>query len=282
MIPPAPTSLLAAVGSLADGEFGFAGTEVGLAVFFLIGLLGGAHCIGMCGPLVTLYADRMPDRRGVTWRDVRQHGLFNLGRTLGYAAVGALMGALGAVLFDAAAVLRVADAVRAVSGVLVGVVIVVAGAGYLLGGRAGTTRSLPVVGGLLARSPPLPGNLFARVHGLLVDRVETWARGPRIVALGTIHAALPCPLLYPAYLYALAVGSPLVGAASLAALGLGTFPTLFAYGALFGSLSADWRGRLHRGLGAAFVALGTIPLFHGLALLGLPVPHFDVPIYQPL
>ena len=28
-----------------------------LAVFFLIGLLGGVHCIGMCGPLVTTYAE---------------------------------------------------------------------------------------------------------------------------------------------------------------------------------------------------------------------------------
>ena len=30
-----------------------------LGVFLLIGLLGGARCLGMCGPLVTTYADRM-------------------------------------------------------------------------------------------------------------------------------------------------------------------------------------------------------------------------------
>ena len=33
--------------------------RVDVALFVLIGLLGGAHCIGMCGPLVTLYASRM-------------------------------------------------------------------------------------------------------------------------------------------------------------------------------------------------------------------------------
>ncbi|MUW15947.1 sulfite exporter TauE/SafE family protein, partial [Halorubrum sp. CBA1125] len=35
------------------------GTDV--LLFLAIGLLGGAHCIGMCGPLVTVYAGRMRD-----------------------------------------------------------------------------------------------------------------------------------------------------------------------------------------------------------------------------
>ncbi|MCH7659490.1 MAG: sulfite exporter TauE/SafE family protein, partial [Euryarchaeota archaeon] len=52
-----------------------------LAVFFLIGLLGGVHCIGMCGPLVTTYAEGMTSTEGaLTFHEVRQHGLFNLGR----------------------------------------------------------------------------------------------------------------------------------------------------------------------------------------------------------
>ncbi|PSP75425.1 hypothetical protein BRC81_15475 [Halobacteriales archaeon QS_1_68_20] len=265
MFQPGPTAPIAAAVSLP------ADAEAGLAVFFLVGLLGGAHCLGMCGPLVTLYADRMPDSKGVTWYDLRQHAAFNLGRTLGYAAVGAMLGAVGALVFDAAAVLRVADAVRAVSGVAVGAVVVLAGLGYLVRGRASGSHASPVL-----------GRLFGRVHGLLVGRVDAWARGSRIVALGTVHAVLPCPLLYPAYLYALARGSPLVGAASLAALGLGTFPALFAFGTAFGSVPTGWRTRLNRALGAAFVALGTIPLLHGLALLGITVPHVEIPIYQPL
>jgi len=34
-----------------------------LGVFLLVGLLGGAHCLGMCGPLVSTYADRDAIRR---------------------------------------------------------------------------------------------------------------------------------------------------------------------------------------------------------------------------
>jgi sulfite exporter TauE/SafE len=33
--------------------------HVDIAVFVLVGLLGGAHCIGMCGPFMPLCASRM-------------------------------------------------------------------------------------------------------------------------------------------------------------------------------------------------------------------------------
>jgi len=77
-------------------------------------------------------------------------------------------------------------------------------------------------------------------------------------------------------------GSALGGAAALAALGLGTVPALFLFGTVFGSVSVDTRMRLHRALGVAFVALGYIPLQHGLATLGVPLPHPPIPYYSPL
>jgi len=79
---------------------------VGLVVFGLIGLFGGAHCLGMCGPLVTTYADRLrqtddSQRRTetVTLRAVRQHALFNVGRTASYAILGGLFGLAGSLVF---------------------------------------------------------------------------------------------------------------------------------------------------------------------------------------
>ncbi|MEF8851782.1 MAG: sulfite exporter TauE/SafE family protein [Haloarculaceae archaeon] len=269
------------------------GQPVGLGVFLAIGLLGGAHCLGMCGPLVTTYATRMrPDengadgpaatdgpgvatagatRRRLDWREVRQHGLFNLGRTLSYAAMGALLGGVGALVYDAAALVAVADAVRAVAGVLVGLFILVTGVRYLLGGSAGGVESLPGA-----------ARLFDRVSGALLARVDTMVRGPRILALGAVHAVLPCPLLFPAYLYAFARGSPIEGALALGVLGLGTFPTLFALGTFWTEVSARTRTRVQRGLGALFLVLGLVALTHGLRLAGVPVPRIPLPVYQPL
>jgi hypothetical protein len=262
---------------------GAAPTDVGLAVFGAIGLLGGVHCLGMCGPLVTLYADRMGPAtdggtvserhaggtgRGPTFREIRQHLLFNLGRTLSYATIGAAMGGLGALVYDAAAVAAVAGPVRGVTGVVVGLLVVAAGLANVRGGAA--SGHLPV------------GGLFGRISGALTARVDRWVRGPRILALGAVHGLLPCPILYPAFLYALAVGSPVHGALALAILGAGTVPTLFVYGTVLGTLSPSTRTRLHRVLGALFVLLGYLPLAMGLMQFGIALPMPDVPFYQPL
>ncbi|MGM0591311.1 MAG: sulfite exporter TauE/SafE family protein [Halobacteriota archaeon] len=237
-----------------------------LVAFVLLGALGSVHCLGMCGPLLTLYAERMPSEGpGLSRFELRQHALFNAGRTVSYAAVGATMGALGAVLFDAAGVVAVGNGVRAVVGVTVGVVIVAAGVGYALGGTA-SMHSMPVL-----------GDLFGTVNRLLAPRVDRLAGGFGIVGLGLVHGLLPCPLLYPAFLYAFARGSPIEGGLALAALGLGTFPTLFVYGAGLGSLNVTSRRHVHRVLGVAFVLLGTVPLSHGLGLVGVSVPHVALP-----
>ena len=242
--------------------------QTGLVVFFAVGLLGGVHCIGMCGPLVALYADRMNTGDRITWQDTRQHLLFNLGRTAGYAVAGALLGALGALVVDAAALVSLANGVRAGLGLLVGAAVVATGVGYLVRGRVG------------GHDLPLVGDLFQRVSGVLAGRVDRWVDGPTIALLGVVHAALPCPILYPAYLYAFARGSPVVGALSLAALGFGTIPSLFVSGTIVQSLDARARGNLHRVLGVLFVVMGYFLLAHGLMAVGVEVPHPSLPMPQ--
>jgi sulfite exporter TauE/SafE len=262
-----------------------------LGVFLLVGLLGGAHCLGMCGPLVSTYADRMRadaaggnggdggqkgtaragGRDDLTVRQVRQHALFNLGRTASYAAIGGLFGLAGSLAFvTARTVTTVADDVHALTGIVVGAVVIAIGVRYALR--------------LELQRIPVPGIEAASgvVTGRIVPRIDAWVGDWRIVGLGAAHGLLPCPLLYPAFLYAFVQGSALGGAAALAALGLGTVPALFLFGTVFGSVSVDARMRLHRALGVAFVVLGYVPLQHGLATLGVPLPHPPIPYYSPL
>ena len=249
------------------------GSNASLLVFLAVGLLGGAHCLGMCGPLVTTYADRMGGRENaLTAREVRGHALFNAGRTASYATIGGVLGLLGGLVFDAAGLLTVGDVLRGVVGVAVGLFVLAAGAGYLVSGTNALSRFET---GWLAGP-------FARVYGSISARIDAWVRGPRIVALGALHGLLPCPILYPAFLYAFASGSAATGAVSLAVLGLGTVPALFLYGTAIGTVGPSTRRRLHRAMGVAFLALGLVPLLHGLGLLGLPVPMVRIPIYQPL
>jgi sulfite exporter TauE/SafE len=246
------------------------GRELELLVFAAIGLLGSTHCLGMCGPLVTTYADRLSGRRdALSFREIRQHALFNLGRTASYTLIGGVLGALGALVVDTAAVFSIARGVRGVAGIAVGALIVAVGVGYALNGTS-----------LLARLES--GGALSGAYRLIGDRVDRWVEGPRIALLGGLHGLLPCPLLYPAFLYAFARGDPVAGASALFVLGLGTIPTLFVYGTVFGAASARTRTRLHRVLGVAFVVLGYAPLSMGLASVGVDVPRLPIPIYGPL
>jgi len=265
------------------------GTDV--LLFLAIGLLGGAHCIGMCGPLVTVYAGRMrdgggrtdggsaaagdagagrsADRRGshLTTYEVRQHALFNLGRAASYATIGAALGALGGVVLVTTATLTgAAEAVRGVVGLAVGAAVIVVGVRYALGGATGGIH--------------LPG--LDRVTGWLTGHVDRLANGPGIVGLGAVHGLLPCPILYPAYLYAFAGGSAVSGGVALGALGVGTMPAVFLYGTVVESVDAVHRRRVHRLLGVAFVALGYILFAHGLMAVGVHVPHPSLPFWNPL
>ncbi|MWV39994.1 sulfite exporter TauE/SafE family protein [Natrialba sp. INN-245] len=253
---------------------------VSLVVFALIGLLGGAHCLGMCGPLVTTYSDRLraqnnepSARTELTVGMVKQHALFNLGRTVSYALIGGLFGLAGSLVFvSPQAVTAVATDVHAIAGIVVGALIVAMGLHYLAGrGVVGGSIDLPLVQPLLQR-----------VSVALRSRIDTWVGDSRIAGLGAVHGLLPCPLLYPAFLYAFVQGSPSGGLLALAALGLGTVPAMFLYATVFQSLSLETRMKLHRVLGVAFVLLGYIPLQHGLATLGVPLPHVPLPYYQPL
>lgn len=240
-------------------------------VFLAVGFLGGAHCLGMCGPLVTVYADRLTAREGdddtLTLRQVRQHLLFNLGRTAGYAVVGGLLGGVGALAVGAAGELfAVGRSVQAVTALVTGGFVAVTGVSY-----AGGSTAHPSLG-------PVDG-LFGRVSSALTGRVDEFVGDARIAGLGAVHALLPCPITYPAYAYAFALGDPVRAAGLLALVGVGTLPTLLAYGTVFGSLSAS--PRLHRLLGVAFVVLGYLLVAHGLDLFGVAVPRVHLPLPSP-
>jgi hypothetical protein len=73
---------------------------------------------------------------------------------------------------------------------------------------------------------------------------------------------LPCGFLYAAVVAAAASGSPLVGAAGMAAFGVGTIPALLAVG-----LAGRAAGR--RFSRAAFIAAPVLMVFNAVLLAGL-------------
>ena len=70
-----------------------------LITAFLVGLLGGIHCLGMCGGIVTSLTLSQPRTQTPLKRLPTQLG-YNLGRILGYSVIGALFGGLGEWMLD--------------------------------------------------------------------------------------------------------------------------------------------------------------------------------------
>ena len=63
----------------------------------LVGLLGGVHCVGMCGGVVGALAFTLPpERRGSLGRTLPYLLAYNAGRITSYVVAGAAFGAVGA------------------------------------------------------------------------------------------------------------------------------------------------------------------------------------------
>ena len=183
--------------------------ELSLASAFLVGLLGGGHCAGMCGGIVGAVSLSLPGSRP----RIGFLLAYNLGRIASYGAAGLLAGAIGASSFFLDHVLpveRVLYALASVMLILLGL--------YLAGIWRGVVV-LETVGGKLWRQVQPWSKRFLPVRTL-----------PQALALGSIWGWLPCGLVYSVVVAALATGSPWHGAALMLAFGLGTLPALLAMG----------------------------------------------------
>jgi len=169
---------------------------------------------------------------------------FLAGKLVSHVILGAALGALGSAVelgFEARAVLEIA----------VGVVMVLLAAELL--GVPGLRRVVP--------QPPAS-------WGRLVRRSGRWggALGPAVLGLATV--LIPCGVTLSMEFLAVASGSPLSGAAVMAAFVVGTSPLFAALGYAARRSSAALRGRLAVLAGVAVLVAGLISVNSGLTLRG--------------
>jgi len=175
---------------------------------FLIGLLGGTHCIGMCGGIVGALSMGAGPLFSL-------HLAYNLGRIISYALAGAIAGALGG------ASLALSDQlpVRIILFVLANLMLVALGL-YLIG----MSRALALTERL--------GQKLWRCLQPLTKRFLPARTVAQAFPLGLLWGWLPCGLVYSALVTALTSGSALHGAGMMLAFGLGTLPNLLLAGLL--------------------------------------------------
>ncbi len=216
-------------------------TDFSIIAVFMVGLLGGVHCLGMCGSIVGIFTAQVPQNTA-RWPF---HLAYSSGRIASYAVAGALAGAIGQAGLLMRDVVPVQHLLFALSSLML------VALGLYLAGLWGAVRVIEQAGrGLWRRLQPYTARLLP-VHTL-----------PRALGLGALWGWLPCGLVYSVLVAALASGSAAQGALIMLAFGLGTLPNLLAIG-LFWERCRHWvqspRVRLLAGL--LVVAFGVYGLY---------------------
>ncbi|KAA3650877.1 MAG: sulfite exporter TauE/SafE family protein [Proteobacteria bacterium] len=221
--------------------------ETGYIAVFLIGLLGGTHCVGMCGGIVSALTVQIPGQVGRQWPI---HLAYNLGRITTYTALGALFGAIGTLglLFE--------DFLPIQMGLYLMANLMLIALGLYL---TGFTR-------LLAPLERMGQSLWRRVQPL--TRRFLPVRGLRqAIPLGLLWGFLPCGLVYSVLATALVTGSSAGGASLMLAFGLGTLPNLMLAGMLLKRLQGVTRRAWVRTFaGAVVLGFGVFGLLNASTL----------------
>jgi sulfite exporter TauE/SafE len=210
-----------------------------LASAWLVGALGGVHCMAMCGGLLgaiaardaTIAAPLQPART-----IVRRQAAYHAGRLATYAMLGALFGAAGAATLDTMSALPLQRALYVAANVLL-----------LLLGTSLVTRMQPLASfqraGLRAFAPAL-------------QALQPLLRQPGTIgrlALGLAWGLMPCAMIYAVLPLALLSGGAWQGGATMLAFGLGTLPNLLAAGVLLARARRLLSSRMLRHAAAALM-----------------------------
>lgn len=206
-------------------------SDSGYVALFLVGLLGGTHCVGMCGGIVGALSMGAPAR----WSMLLA---YNAGRILSYSAAGAIAGSLGAASLGLEGQLPG----RLILYFFANLMLVALGF-YLLG----VTRALAFT--------ERAGQKLWRFVQPLTRRFLPAQTVAQAFPLGLLWGWLPCGLVYSALASSLSAGSAARGSLMMLAFGLGTLPNLLLAGIVL--------TRLHE-----FVRHRLVRTFSGLMVLG--------------
>lgn len=214
--------------------------DSGVLALFIVGLLGGGHCAGMCGGIVGALSLQSPQGGGAV---VLVHLAYNLGRIGSYVLAGLLAGLLGQATGNLMAVQNGLYLFASLMLIAMGL--------YLLG--------LPQFLAPLERGGQA---LWQRIQPL-TKRFLPVCGIAQALPLGLLWGWLPCGLVYSALTTALASGSAGQGALLMLAFGLGTLPNLLLAGLLLARFRRFAQARATRVVsGLLVLAYGIIGLFN--------------------
>ena len=223
------------------------GTGTSLVLLFVVGLLTGFHCIGMCGGFIMSYTSKnaIENKKNL---NLKLHLQYGAGKMLSYTAMGALFGLIGTIFVFT-------PMIRGVAGIFAGFFLIIFGLNML--------NIFPVLRKIRI---PTPRKLsrFTSKHSATKSPMTIGLLNGLMIACGPLQAI---------YIYAAGTGSVVEGATALFAFGLGTLPILFGFGIFASHVSKTMTHNILKFSGVIVLVLGVIMLNRGLSLTGT---GFDV------
>jgi len=219
--------------------------QVGYGLIFIIGLLAGFHCIGMCGSIVVTYSTICFDLANKNEKkSVWPHLQYNFGRIISYTLIGGILGGFGSFF--------------GVNPIFNGVLIILAGLFILVLGISFVTKS-SILEKIKLRTPKFIAKyIFEQKNKKQVPFI-----------IGLLNGFMPCGPLQAMQLYALASGSFGRGALSLLIYGLGTVPLMFGFGAFLSFISQKQIKNILKFSGILVIILSLLMINRGLANFGV-------------
>ncbi len=215
-----------------------------LYIFALVtGLVGSLHCIGMCGPI----AIALPLGNKSLFSRILGGTVYNIGRILTYALLGAIFGLLGEGIEMAG--------LQQWASILLGVAMI-----------------LSVIAPALFRGKIKFEQIFFGYAGKLIGsfrKLFTISSIPSLFLIGLLNGLLPCGLVYVAIAGAINTVDILSGIIYMIIFGLGTIPIMLAIPLLGNLIGNTFRKKYSKILSGFIIILGIIFILRGLSL-GIP------------
>lgn len=214
---------------------------------FLIGIVASlSSCLAIVGGLVlSLSAKVLEDNKN----NKKPLVMFHIGRVLGFAILGGVLGLIGEVV-------GISFVFSGVLGIIASLVMIILGANLI---------------GLLKKNTLiLPSSIFS-----FFRKVEHETYTPLLIGVGTFF--LPCGFTQSMQISALSSGSFVGGLLIMLSFALGTLPMLALVS--FGSMSfakSKYAPLFFKSSGVVVIGLGVFALLAGLAGLGIIRPLFSI------
>lgn len=205
----------------------------------VMGGVGSLHCVGMCGPI----ALSLPSVNSSASSRFLGTLLYNTGRVVTYAVLGAILGMIGYSL------------------VMMGFqkwLTITVGAGMLV------FLFLP------SQFKNRGGNLkFMISLRQKIARLYAHPSYPSLFLIGLFNGLLPCGLVYAALAVAVAGGSVPTSSLFMASFGAGTLPMMWMVAFFAGSIKYSFRVSLRKAYPFVIFIMGCVLILRGLNL-GIP------------